>query len=302
VKQTSRKQSNDKPDQQNKTIPYPQLVIIFLWIAAEIILFFEDRTTALIALGFGFFMILLWLVVKRVVPESASSEQNVLQAVGSRKQIIARSVVVAGAIALTFAHLLAVNKVIALPRLETALQAIANLAPSLGSGLPNFTLFVLLPGVLIVALGARRRELGLTRPTRRTVLATLLVISLFLLSWIWRLAHGQPTISALGLFLLHNLLSNGFSEEFQTKGLVLSHLRAWMRTEWALVVMALLVALLHSADAIHDEPNLIGILANGIALNVPMNYLLGRAALRTRSLFLPVMVHLTFDTTRNVWM
>lgn len=216
--------------------------------------------------------------------------------------MIACSALVAGAIALTFLHLLAVNKVIALPRLESALNWIANLAPSLGSGLPNFTLFVLLPGILVVALGARRRELGLTRPTKRTILATLLVISLFLLSWIWRMAHGQPTISMLGLFLLHNLLSNGFSEEFQTKGLVLSHLRAWMRTEWALVVMALLVALLHSADAIHNEPNVIGILANGIALNVPMNYFLGRAALRTRSLFLPVIVHLTFDTTRNVWM
>ena len=33
-----------------------------------------------------------------------------------------------------------------------------------------------------------------------------------------------------------------------------------------------------------------------------MNYFLGRAALRTRSLFLPVAVHLALDTTRNVWM
>ena len=106
----------------------------------------------------------------------------------------------------------------------------------------------------------------------------------------------------LGLFLVHNFLSNGFSEEFQTKGLVLSHLRGFMQTEWALGVMVILVALLHSADAIHDERTVIGILANGIALNVPMNYFLGRAALRTRSLFLPVAVHLALDTTRNVWM
>jgi membrane protease YdiL (CAAX protease family) len=163
-------------------------------------------------------------------------------------------------------------------------------------------MFVLVPGVLVVALGARRRELGLTRPARGTFVATLAVTSLFLLSWTWRIMHGRPSVPMLSLFLIHNLLSNGFSEEFQTKGLVLSHLRAFMGTGWALVVMALLVALLHSADAVHDERNILGVLANGIALNVPMNYFLGRAALRTKSLFLPVIVHLTLDTTRNVWM
>lgn len=163
-------------------------------------------------------------------------------------------------------------------------------------------MFALAPGLLVMALGARRRELGLTRPAKGTYLATLAVTGLFLLSWAWRMTHGGPSVAMLLLFLVHNLLSNGFSEEFQTKGLVLSHLRGFMRAEWALVLMSLLAALLHSADAVHDEPGLIGVLANGVALNVPMNYFLGRAALRTRSLFLPAAVHLALDTTRNVWM
>jgi hypothetical protein len=81
-------------------------------------------------------------------------------------------------------------------------------------------MFALVPGALVVALGARRRELGLTRPAKGTFIATLAVIGLFLMSWAWRMAHGHPSIPMLGLFLAHNLLSNGFSEEFQTKGLV----------------------------------------------------------------------------------
>ena len=280
---------------------FPRVLLICLWVASVCVLLIEDRGTAFIALGFGAFMLVLWLVTRRLAPEPREG-RDVLKAVGSRWRIAARSLVVAASVAVTFLHLLAANRVMALPRLEFALAWIANLAPSLGSGLRNFAIFALAPGLLVIALGARRRELGLTRPARGTYLATFAVTGLFLLSWAWRMTHGGPSIPVLGLFLAHNLLSNGFSEEFQSKGLVLSHLRAFVPTEWALVVMSLLVALLHSADAVHDEPGVFGILANGVALNVPMNYFLGRAALRTRSLFLPAALHLALDTTRNVWM
>ena len=280
---------------------FPRALLISLWVASVCVLLIQDRGTAFIALGFGAFMLVLWLVTRRLVPEPQEG-RDVIKAVGSRWRIAARSLVVAASIAVTFLHLLAANKVLALPGLESALAWVANLAPSLGSGLRNFFIFALAPGLLVIALGARRRELGLTRPAKGTYLATLAVTGLFLLSWAWRMTHGGPSVPLLGLFLAHNLLSNGFSEEFQSKGLVLSHLRGLVATEWALVVMSLLVALLHSADAVHDEPGVIGVLANGIALNVPMNYFLGRAALRTRSLFLPTAVHLALDTTRNVWM
>ena len=279
----------------------PQVLLASLWVASVIVLLVQDRGTAFIALGFGAFMLLLWLVTKRLVP-APQGGQDVLIAIGCRKRLVARCLIVAASLAVTFLHLLAANKVLALPSLEHALASVGNLAPSLGSGLRNFVMFALAPGLLVIALGARPRELGLTRPARGTYLATLAVTGLFLLSWAWRMTHGGPSIPMLGLFLAHNLLSNGFSEEFQTKGLVLSHLRAFMRAEWALVVTAILVALLHSADAVHDEPGMLGVLANGLALNVPMNYFLGRAALRTRSLFLPTAVHLALDTTRNVWM
>lgn len=84
--------------------------------------------------------------------------------------------------------------------------------------------------------------------------------------------------------------------------MVLSHTRAFVSTEWALIIQAVVFALLHFGGSLHDEPGLIVVLANVIALNLPMGYSLGRAALRTRSLFLPTVVHVALDTTRSVWM
>lgn len=235
---------------------FPRALLACLWVASVVVLLVQDRGTAFIALGFGAFMLILWLVTRRLVPEPQAG-QDVLKAAGSRGRIAARTLVVAASLAVTFLHLLAANKVLALTRLEYALARVADLAPSLGSGLRNFVIFALAPGLLLIALGARRRELGLTRPTRGTYIATLAVTGPFLLSWAWRMTHGGPSVAMLGLFLAHNLFSNGFSEEFQTKGLALSHLRAFVRSEWALVLTAILVALLHSADAVHDEPGVI---------------------------------------------
>jgi membrane protease YdiL (CAAX protease family) len=264
-------------------------------------LFFQDRGTAFIALGFGAFMLALWLVTRRLVPEPRAGRE-VLKAEGSRALLTARALVVAASVIVVFIHSFAGSRLVLMPGFESAYRAVARLAPSLGSGLPNFVLYALIPGLLVAALGARRRELGLTRPARGTYLATLSVVGLFLLSWVWRMTHGGPSIPMLGPFLAHNFLSNGFSEEFQTRGLVLSHMRAFVGTEWALLTQAVVFALLHFGGSLHDEPGVIGVLANVLALNLPMGYFLGRAALRTGSLFLPTVVHVALDTTRNVWM
>lgn len=280
---------------------FPRVLLTCLWAASVVILLLEDRGTAFIALGFGAFMLVLWLVTRRLVPEPQAG-RDVLKAAGSRALLAARTLVVAAGVIVVFIHSFAGSKLILMPRFESAYRAVARLAPSLGSGLPNFVLYALIPGLLVAALGARRRELGLTRPARGTYLATVSVVGLFLLSWVWRMTHGGPSIPMLGLFLAHNFLSNGFSEEFQTRGLVLSHMRAFVSTEWALLIQAMVFALLHFGGSLHDEPSLIGVLANVIALNLPMGYFLGRAALRTGSLFLPTVVHVVLDSTRNVWM
>lgn len=122
-----------------------------------------------------------------------------------------------------------------------------------------------------------------------------------MLAWIFRFAQGHLTLPALALYLVHNVLSNGFSEEFISRGLIMAHLRAFMRTDWALLAQALAFALFHLATSLHDEPTALGIVANIIALNVPMGVVFGMLALRTRSLALPAALHTVLDTHRNVF-
>lgn len=261
----------------------------------------RDWTFLSIAIGFAAFLLLAWFATTRLVPEPGPMPRDVLRAVGSHGRVAARVVVVAVFAALIFVHSFAFNGVHMVPVVDSAYWHTYLLAPRLGTGLPNFVLYALLPGVLVLALGARLREIGLGRPARGTLLAIAACTGLFVLSWIFRLAQGHLTLSALALYLAHNALSNGFSEEFSSRGLILAHLRAFMRSDWALLVQALCFALLHVAASVHDEPTMLGVFANIISLNMPMGIVFGMMALRTRSVALPATLHTALDTVRNVF-
>ena len=273
-----------------------------LWLAslAELAVV-RDWTFLSIAIGFAVFLLLAWFATTRLVREPGPVPPDVLRAVGSRRRVVARAAVVAVFAALIFIHSFAFNGIHVLPAVDWAYRHTYLLAPPLGTGLPNFVLYALLPGALVIALGARLREIGLGRPARGTLLAIAACTGLFVVSWVFRFAQGHLTLSALALYLAHNALSNGFSEEFSARGLILSHLRAFMRTDWALLVQALCFALFHLASSVHDEPTTLGVFANIIALNMPMGIVFGMMALRTRSIALPATLHTVLDTLRNVF-
>lgn len=276
---------------------------LVLWVASLAVLAnVRDWTSIAISLGFGAFLTFAWLVTMRFVREPTEPPRGALEAMGPPGRRAARSIVVAlacvlmGCVAFDFAGMRVA------PWLFHAWLAVERtILPPLGTGSPKFVFCVLVPGVLVMALGARPREIGLGLPARGTLWATFACTALFLVAWGFRLAQGRLTIDRLGLFLAHNVLSNGFSEEFLSRGLVLSHARAFMRSGWALLLQALVFAALHIGVSLHDEPNLPAILANVVALNGPMGYALGLMTLRTRSLVLPAALHTAFDTTRNVF-
>jgi len=63
--------------------------------------------------------------------------------------------------------------------------------------------------MLLLALGARRREIGFVQPIRGTgwaSVACLMVPALFI---IWAFASGRTNWTVLGLIVLHSFLSNG---------------------------------------------------------------------------------------------
>ena len=242
------------------------------------------------------------LVALRFVRAKDDRVVGALIARGSRPLVLARSACVIAATLLVCAYVFWFGGALNAPVLAVrVVDYLVGLAPALTSGVPNFVLFVVVPGALVFALGARPCELGLGRPTPGTGPAAAVCLAPFAIAWLVRVSSGALTPSPLGVAILHNALSNGFSEEFLFRGLWLGHARAFMRTDWALLIQAIAFALMHLGTSLHDEPNALGILANVIALNVPLGFILGLIALRSGSIWLPELIHMAYDTTRHVW-
>jgi membrane protease YdiL (CAAX protease family) len=154
------------------------------------------------------------------------------------------------------------------------------------------------PGALLFLLGAKAAELGLTRWRKGTGFALLgaaVLPAIFAVAWFSR---GHGTVALLVYFLAHNLLSNGLSEEFLTRGMVFSHLRAFIPKEWAIVTQAVLFGLLHINPFQHPD-NWWLECARNVLSNAPMGFFLCLIALRMRSIVGAGLVHASLDTMNN---
>lgn len=170
-----------------------------------------------------------------------------------------------------------------------------------GATLLNFFSIGLIPVCAVLALGARRREVGLVRPVRGTgalSLACLLLPAGFV---IWAFARGLLTAGTLGVVVLHSLLSNGFPEEAQCRGLFLAPLRSVLPGSWAIVLQGLMFGLIHFGGAIPEEGgDYLRAAAAAVALNFPMGVALGVVAIRTGSLALPIGIHVSLHVMKHL--
>jgi len=161
----------------------------------------------------------------------------------------------------------------------------------------NFVSLALVPCLLLLALGLTPRQLGLGKSANRTWLASVLCLIVPIGMIGFALARGKLAIAGLLFLLFHNLLSNGFSEEFFARGMIMSHLRARISTNWAIILQAILWALPHAGGTVVEEHfNPLLIVLNVLVLNVPMGIALGVMAVRSRSLLMPTLVHISLDT------
>jgi membrane protease YdiL (CAAX protease family) len=288
----------------SKRLPF--VVGAVVWLAALLILFGPDRGAVYIALSTAAYAAVLagltrWLVPKPAVPVG----DDTFRAHGRPVPMALRYAVVAAAIV----WIVGVNVVAAaginVP-VFTAWRAFIAPAHPLpyinGQVLQNFLMEALVPGILLLALGASRKQLGLVAPVRGTLRATLACLALPLVFVILGFVQGKLNLFRLfWLLTVRNLLSNGFSEEFVMRGALMSHLRGFLRADVALVAQALIFALLHFG--IGDEHgNTLFIVANVVALNFPMGLVLGFMALRTRSLLMPSIVHMSLDAMKDLVM
>jgi membrane protease YdiL (CAAX protease family) len=74
--------------------------------------------------------------------------------------------------------------------------------------------------------------------------------------------------------------------------MMLSHLRAFLKADWALLVQAVLFALMHfQPTGAEEQAAPLRSLAEDVALNMPLGLAFGYLALRSRSLALPTLLH-----------
>jgi hypothetical protein len=161
-----------------------------------------------------------------------------------------------------------------------AVGAVVRWAYSVPTGLPGgaFSLLVLgtvalLPALILFALATHRRELGLEWHSGGYVRLALW-LALPIAAWIWRAWSGHIGTVAL----------------------------IFVSTDWAMLGMSALFSLLHYGITVPEEHGrVVAVVANAIAENVPIAWLFGLIALRSRSIAMGTVVHAAFDATRALY-
>jgi membrane protease YdiL (CAAX protease family) len=255
-----------------------------------------DRGSAATAVGAFAYGLILWLIARAFIKYDPVSENVAFRTTARGWRLALRVVVLLGALlyVVTGRHWFWNTP------LNVGLQHI-SVAIGLGNGdtaLPNVLFEAIVPGVLMFVLGAARIEFGLVawRAGAWKALAGALVLPvIFCVLWF---RHGHGTAGLLAVILAHNFLSNGLSEEFLTRGLLLSHLRAFLSKDWAVVTQAVLFGLLHVNPWAYVQSWPVEI-AGDVAMNAPIGFFLALIALRARSILLPGLIHTTLDSMQN---
>lgn len=267
-----------------------------LCVVCEAVLLAWDRSSAYFGIGAFAYGLVLWLITRASIRIDLDLEKSALITRATGWRLALRLLVVAAALGLVvFGRNWLWNSPVNV--------AIQHFSATVGLGygdtaIPNFLFYFLVPCALLLLLGAKPVELGLTAWRKGgwvALLGALVLPTIFAIVWFVR---GRGTLAILLFLLLRNFLSNGFSEEFLMRGMTLSHLRALMSKEWAVAIQAVLFGLFHLN--LFQKPESWPLeCARVIAMNAPIGYFLALVALRARSVLLPGIIHATLDTMGN---
>jgi membrane protease YdiL (CAAX protease family) len=192
-------------------------------------------------------------------------------------------------------------------------QEVAVLAAKLG-------VHVVLPALLLIAVGANIKPLFRSELAPRIFWRTLLVLGAILLALLAVVSPGLQQISEVNPSFSTLLwmapasyvwlaLEAGFVEEFLFRGLLQTRLTAWFNSAWTgVIVTSILFGLAHApglflrggpdVDGWSSDP--IQVIAYTIATLVPISLFFGFLYARTRSLLLVVLLHATVDFLPNM--
>lgn len=164
-----------------------------------------------------------------------------------------------------------------------------------GNAVANPVQYFVIPLILLLALGARPRELGLGRGHRvlRASLVWLIAPALIL---IWPAAAGALPAQTLVRRIIGNFFQNGFFEEFLFRGALQTRLRFLMSAPWALAVQALVFGLWHiQSNTRSFDGNVLAGLAWCIVSQGVIGLAFGYVFQRTRNLVAPTVAHVMMN-------
>lgn len=157
--------------------------------------------------------------------------------------------------------------------------------------LANPVLYVILPGIVALGLGARWREVGFRGGWR-----TWRVVGVWMLPvvgvWIYGMAKTDLGVGRVVRVLISNTFQNGFMEEFLWRGLVQTRIARLWTPGWGLVLASLLFGWWH-IDAVTGWAGTDWWLAGAlnVVVQAPTGLALGIIFDRTRNLLAPSVVH-----------
>lgn len=159
----------------------------------------------------------------------------------------------------------------------------------------NPLMYVVVPLLILFALGAHWRELGFARGRRAwAALGVWAIVPLLIIG----VALGMESLSPLRLLLLliGNTLQNGPMEEFLWRGAILTRLRLLMGEPWSIVVSSLAFGLWHiGANLSSFNGDLVPALAFCIVSQATIGIGFAFLFTRTRNLLASSVAHVLFD-------
>lgn len=217
-------------------------VFVACYCAAAIALVATGNTASLaIELGLAVFLAVLVLITLALTVAAPSSTPRADDTSTTTWRVWAQLGVLAVVVLFTlYAGMVLNDTAPRLPVFYDSVRAIYHLTTLA----LNPILYVIVPGILLLVLGARLGSLGLARGRRSWAVSALWGIGPAIAIAI---ALATSRLSALDLLnlLIGNTLRNGPMEEFLWRGAVLTRLRLLVGTPWSMVISSLAFGIWH---------------------------------------------------------
>jgi len=164
----------------------------------------------------------------------------------------------------------------------------------------QFIAYVTFPMLVLLPFGIGTRELRLRPNWRVSLPVGLLWCAPAAILLALGLARGKFGIPELAATLPRNIFSNGFSEEFLMRGVLMSRLENVMPGQWALFVQAVIFGAWHYGADMHGSRGDLWGAAGAMVFQMSFGYAMGFVAMRTGSILVPSVFHTLFDTVGDL--